>query len=501
MKLNISSENSQGLQLTKTFNQTLRDVVAKIEESGYINVSAPNAPFYDPAKQKITRRGTFYQQSWTRDVGRAIHELICLEEEKSLDIGLFFAQNMTASPKRWARITFPDGSGSGEDWVRCSNGLYETDGHGLILIALCELYERYQDSRLLSGIEAGAKWLQFLSKSSKFHHLLYSISECSDHIFGGYDIYSNSICVVALRKAGSILNDKSANLADLIWKNIKKYLTNKDKWVMASKANGEIIQHQRYSWIAEDYCVPAEMTGFQLMPMLLNYDFQLGKAKEFNGTFEDYVQRNNAFMEHHKQLPFAFYGPFPMAEDFHHICSAYHHLPMLACCIIKKDFDGFVSGLKTTLSAQGLKTLPAAWRWIVPEYYCVVNGKIQPAGDIGNLINEAEFLRVVRFMCGIFADTPALIRVAPFFPEKFSAEISTNQISYIYKNHSNSIEFEYYAPKTTHIDIELGPIPPKAKKIKIVPKIEFKIKTIGNYRWIFVQTEMNKNKFTVTWEM
>lgn len=525
-KIEIRSEGDCGKKLSKIYECTLKDMVDKIENNGFYNVSKKTSPNYNMAKSRITSYGSFYGQAWTRDVGRAIIELSHLGISKVKTTCLWFANHFDAYPERWCRVIYPNGKGGNEPWVPCSNGDYENDGHGLILLGMFHTWKYLGDERWVKGImkgyETGLNWVEYWSDNSRFHHLLYTISECSEHVRGAYDIYSNTICAEALNCASRMLEITPIEIKELsparlrkyclrLKRNITKYLVDskKDYWVLGKFEDGKILDYKRMTWLSFDKLEPSQLSGWQMAPLTISPDsysyIPLLTYKKLKGiklcinTYKKYCKFNKQYMKKTKLKHFAFYGAFPRdpskSKQGTFIDISYDHAPLTQSALLLDEMQVAEDGIKTIVDGCENSYLPSEWRYIVPQGLVMRRDKVTGVGDIGNLINEGEVMKVLRIMVGV-DDNQDTLNLVPRFPLGWQIKIGDYPIAILKENKIQRTKISYKLVNTRRritfsakldqnvgeIFLRLGPIPEKASKIEFTPS--GKVIESGDSKWV-----------------
>lgn len=164
---------------------------------------------------------------WTRDIGRMLIEVT--------DAG-YLARAKMAVEKLHEMLYYPSVRFKIPHWKRVANlvaqnenDLFnegnENDGHASIMMAICNLYRKggVDKAWLVENrdhLKAAADyylWQEAHPAESNFDGILYSHSETSTQIYGGYDLYSNIISAAALDSYAGLFDelDDPAYAADL----------------------------------------------------------------------------------------------------------------------------------------------------------------------------------------------------------------------------------------------------------------------------------------------
>ncbi|MEW6231568.1 MAG: hypothetical protein AB1566_04525 [Chloroflexota bacterium] len=208
--------------LTNVYFHSLSDLLSKIDGDGTFHTStagSPNWSWYQGNGTWKPKAGSFYDQAWSRDMGRALLELLRLGYVDEADKALGYADShLYDLPRGYPKIN-RDGQRVPAHWgtvVNIPNFLdidrkgddnQENDGHGLLLLAHYQAWlRRNQDLAWLKErwpfIADAAEWYCFQLDNPAFSRardVLYTESESAHD--GGYDVYSNYIALQALQAA------------------------------------------------------------------------------------------------------------------------------------------------------------------------------------------------------------------------------------------------------------------------------------------------------------
>ncbi|MBI5956856.1 MAG: hypothetical protein HY871_07620 [Chloroflexi bacterium] len=208
--------------LTNVYFHSQSDLLSKIDGDGTFHTStagSPNWSWYQGNGTWKPNAGSFYDQAWSRDMGRALLELLRLGYVDEADKALRYADShLYDLPRGYPKIN-RDGQRVPAHWgtvVNIPNFLdidrkgddnQENDGHGLLLLAHYQAWlRRNQDLAWLKErwpfIADAAEWYCFQLDNPAFSRakdVLYTESESAHD--GGYDVYSNYIALQALKAA------------------------------------------------------------------------------------------------------------------------------------------------------------------------------------------------------------------------------------------------------------------------------------------------------------
>lgn len=204
--------------LENAFYANVQDMRNKITPDGMYHTStkgAPNWSLYSGFGTYQTNFGCYYNDSWSRDMGRSLQELTELgytnEALRCADYCLRTAQlwedpsapkyHGQSYPPHWGRI-----ANRPQSWC-----VYENDGHGLTSMFLYRLWLRLPDRdqwlrARWPGIKAAGDWVlwQFDHQriSGATNGVLFTTSEAAAMV--GYSVYPDYTCMNALLALGEM---------------------------------------------------------------------------------------------------------------------------------------------------------------------------------------------------------------------------------------------------------------------------------------------------------
>lgn len=369
----------------------------KVEPDGTMRTSTPGAPSFGSYVGFGTYRdgvGAYAGHVWTRDVGRSLIEALESGErvraKAAAERTLRFLYDKSPRHNRpnWKRIA---NAGELDD----PNALEivagkENDGHGTMMLFLAKLFAK----GVIDGPWVEAHWQAFLDAAnwiewqvenpaeSFFDKVLYSESEASTQIYGGHDIFSNTMCMVGLRGFAAVAqacgHDAEATrwrgLADLLWDGILAVFTN---------------EHPRHGRVFVDHvwdCWTFEYKRFA--PLFLGTD--LAGLDPASSMPEVYQIARNTYQAQREDY-FEYDAGRQMGYGQGYITQA---------AILLDEFEDMAGFLQY---AAGFCTHHTDHPWIVPEgVICHPSGRFWfRNGDLGNSVQQAEIIKACRLLLGI----------------------------------------------------------------------------------------------------
>ena len=406
--------------LQNAFYANVQDMLDKIDADGTYHTSTRDALSWagDPRSAGgefgsfRTDVGVYYNQSWSRDLGRSLQELTELgflsKATPTADFALRSARtweenpalkyNGESLPAHWSRIiNRPDFSLP-----------LENDGHGLISLFIYKLWQRVpdRDAWLRShwtDVKAAGDWIPWQFEHANItgaaNGVLYTTGESAGG--KGYSVYPDAICMTSLealaRMADSIGQTQSAE----IWRD------RAEKMRKAIPAR-YLITDPKYGrvWSLDDSGWPNQSTV--LGPLIFLADYK-GIAPEDDDP--GWRPANEAAYQRliDTYRPFGFYG-WAMGYG-----------------------QGFVT--QAALLLDRMKDVTPMLNWTAREVYdpqinsfVVPEGaQVDPAGrfvfrtgDQGNGVQEAEIVKALRIVIGVDDNEPDRLRVFPRMPYGWS---------------------------------------------------------------------------------
>lgn len=193
---------------TNVYRANIMDMAyGKVDDDGRSHTSTPLAPNFGCYLGFGTYnegKDAYGGHVWTRDIGRTLMELTNVGYGKRTTVAADYLHELLYSPNKrfklphWKRVA----NIVGEDF----NEGKENDGHAAVMLSMYTLYRKGAvDKKWLFDHEQELKdaadyylWQRDNPKESNFSDILYSESETSTQITGGYDLFSNIISAYAM---------------------------------------------------------------------------------------------------------------------------------------------------------------------------------------------------------------------------------------------------------------------------------------------------------------
>jgi hypothetical protein len=528
-----SPDNVLGDNLTHCHKATVRDILEKIDNDGFFHVSTKDAPTFD-ANKKIIGYGAHHNWCWTRDAGRGIVELAHLDHGIVKNCCHWLGEHFLYAPPRWVRRIHKDGTVGG-----VGNGIYETDGHAAVLMGFAKVvkYFKFKDNDYLmkkfwAYYATGLSWLFNHSERSQYKHLLYDDGETSAQQGGGgsYDIYSNSFARQALNITKKVIPaalgldpgticDLEQRLAKDIFKNLRD--SKKDVWQQGKFSDGRVVNHVSHS--PGKPRLPFKHTMFQLGPLTLFADCDgfwpvrdenKDWLKVSENTFNSIFAITSTWLKKQKFKSFYAgncYGIVPPVENealLHATSIQFGHGLFTEAAMLLDRFKTFSKSIETIARGVNNKHFGEKYQYVTP--HLAFEGKeAYGYGDVGNLVNSAENLKIMRLMAGV-DDNGETLTIMPRIPEGWNIkvkdmpvalvknrQIKRGKVSYEYYQKENSLNFKINLEgDLLPYNIRLGALDKKITKTAIETDLKYSLVKSGDSKWLLFKN-INKKKMTV----
>lgn len=397
--------------LTNAFYANVSDMLSKIDADGMYHTSSKGAVSWNGTGFGTYKPdvGMYYATSWSRDMGRTLHELTELGyTPPALRCAQFCfrtAQLWTEDPKLLFR-----GEQLPAHWGRVANRpnpntAFENDGHGLISIYLYSLWQHLPNRRewLLAnwdGVEAAGDWIVW-----QFAHP--QISGAENGLLGtngesaggprGHTVFADYICMDALRGLAEMADSIGHSDSARIWRARADEMHD-------AMPKGYIIDDPEYGkvWTLKSAGWPDKSTV--LGPLIFLADFT-GFAPEDDDKAWRPVNEAAYQRLLNTYKPFGFYGQaMGYGQGFvtesalllDRMQDATNFLKWTAKQIYDPKYGSFVV-------PEGVQVSPDAQFWY-------------RAGDLGNGVQEAEIIKTLRLVIGVDDTHPDRLRIFPRLP-------------------------------------------------------------------------------------
>ena len=446
--------------LTNMFYHNLHQMSKKVDSDGMYRTSSIGAASFGSYQGFGTYAehvGVYSSQVWSRDLGRAIQELVAfgkLEDAKRCASYCFEKANLWQT--RDDDLVKIEGKKIPPHWCRniadpratYNMGCFESDGHGLIMMFIYNMWRRLpQDSRdqwlrdNWLDVKAAGDWILWQFDNPKLSNakngILYTDSEAAfgyGNITPGYTVYADYVCMEALTAF--------SQMADSLDKK-----TDSDAWkARAKKMRSAIIANYSYDpspkarrvWTLKHagWAYQSSLLG----PLILQADRE-GVLPEKNSEFYRITEAS------YLRLIRKWRGESP--QDFDEFWHDSTDVPFLGKTgLLNPPFgaygvamgygQGFITQAALLLDrmddAQGMLEWAAKNTYYADyEPYIVPEGsEVHPSGnywfrtgDLGNGVQQAEIMKVLRLVIGVDDSDPAQLLIAPRMPASWdSIEIS-----------------------------------------------------------------------------
>jgi hypothetical protein len=436
--------------LANVFYANVQDIRNKITDDGMYHTStkgAANWSLYSGFGSYQTNFGCYYKDSWTRDMGRSLQEVT---ELNYTDEALRCADYCFQTARLWENpsnefngITYPP------HWGRIANRpqswcIFENDGHGLTSMFIYRLWQHLpnRDEWLRAhwpDVKAAGDWVlwqfQHPEVSKATNGVLFTTSEAAAMV--GYSVYPDYTCVNSLRALVEMADSIGETNTAAQWRD------------RADKMQDAIVQQYtiddpKYGrvWTTKYAGWPNKSTV--LGPLVLLADYEGFAPEDDNPVLHPINEAAYQRLVETYQ-PFGFYG----------LAMGYGQgLVTQSALLLDRMHDA------TTMLDWAAKEIydPRFGSFITPEA-CDVDptGRyIYRMGDLGNGVQEAEIVKMLRLVIGVDDTHPDRLRFYPRMPYDWN-EITVNKYPVLFE-HSGTTGMAYvdYNLKRVHDGMELN---------------------------------------------
>jgi hypothetical protein len=422
--------------LANAFHANVQDMRDKVTDDGMYHTSTKDAPtwsIYFGFGTYVTNKGQYYSESWTRDMGRSLQELSSLnytnEALRCADYCLrtanlwedpsnaFHGQPLGPHYEHQAQA-FPIATNAAASisgiilpphWGRIANKpqgwcVFENDGHGLTAMFLYRLWQRLPDRdewlrARWPDVKAAGDWVlwQFDHPeiSGATNGILFTTSEAANMI--GNSVYPDYTCMNALLGLADMADSIGETNSSAAWRDRAQKMRD-------AMAKEYTIDDKKYgrTWTLDRAGWPNKSTV--LGPLVLLADYE-GFAPEDDDP--NWRAFNAAAYQRlvDTYQPFGFYGQaFGYGQG----------LVGQSALLLDRMHDA------TTILDWAAKQIynPHYDSFIAPEA-----GDIDPTGrywyrmsDLGNGVQEAEIVKMLRLVIGVDDTRPERVRFYPRMP-------------------------------------------------------------------------------------
>ena len=410
--------------LANVFAANSRDLVEnKLTAQGRLASSSPGAVNFGGYIGMGTWRegvGQYSHHSWSRDAGPALRELLALGRDREarsageMLLHYLYDGDLRHARPNWKRVINAHEVGEGE---KRKNQRAEIDGHAAVMLAIAQLatspaVDRAWITHHWSAIEDAGDWFPWLIEHpeiSAFDGLLYNESESSGG--GGHDLFANAQAALALREFAKLAT--SRDLAD----------TAKHWNDSAEKLELAINRRLTLPLVASDPLTP-RYTDTDLLFDGWAYGWKRMAPLLARADLEGFAQSTEE--SEHKRLENTYTqlrGPGHLPPDAGRTLG-YGQAYLAQSALL----------LDRTADATRAVERAAAFCYHPDHPYLVPEGVIiHPDGrswfrngDLGNLMQQAEILKMIRLLPGIDDRSAAGLSLIPRLPNGWT-RIEANQ--------------------------------------------------------------------------
>ncbi len=490
--------NSAADIFTNVYLHNLDDMAKnKVDEDGLAHTSSAWAPNFGIYVGFGTYREDFLSYSkhmWARDVGRILLELVEAGEskrtEKAGDMVHRYLYDPCIKYKRphWKRII---NSWELEDLRKFVAGK-ENDGHAAIMMFIFSLYQhgvvdRSWLCRNMKQLHDAVDWIGWQIENpleSNFDRVLYSESEASTQIFGGYDLFSNIYVYYALKGYEKIaqficdsnLEEKSFKYAQTLKSGILDVFT---------------TIHPRYGRTfidTLDDCWTWEYKRFA--PLFLLPDIYTYEAERFDTDISQ-ICRNTYLAQKEDYFSYAAGRQMGYGQGY-----------LTQACMLLDEYEDFTGCIE---QAAFFCYHHSDYNYTVPEGVIM-----HPSGrfwfrnaDLGNAVQQGEIVKCGRLIIGLDDLTPEYgLKIIPRLPagwqkievENYSIAADTGSrvtckvVEYIYERLEDGYRMRLkFDCKVRMGYIRIGPFKPEVKQVDINDKnVSYSMRMVGNHRFAYI---------------
>jgi len=442
--------------LANAFHANVQDMKDKIGADGMYHTSTKGAPNWGlsfgfgtySTNNRYT--GRYYNESWSRDMGRSLLELTVLgntnEARRCADYCLQTARlwenpsnawHGQVRPANWNRLAaaFPIATNvSGlilpPHWGRIANipqgwCVFENDGHGLTAMFLYRLWQRLpnRDEWLRArwpDIKAAGDWVLWEFEhpeiSGATNGILFTTSESASMI--GNSVYPDYTCMNALLALADMADSISETNSAAQWRDRAKKMRD-------AMAKQYTINDEKYGriWTLNRAGFPNRSTV--LGPLILLADYEGFAPEDDDPNWRPVNQAAyQRLIDTYK--PFGFYGQaFGYGQGYvtqaalllDRMNDATEMLNWAAKQIYYPHYDSFIAPEACDIDPTG-------------RYWYRI-------GDLGNGVQEAEIVKMLRLVIGVDDTQPNRLRFYPRMPCDWN-EITVTKYPVLLENSGNT---------------------------------------------------------------
>ncbi len=429
--------------LTNAFYANVQDMLAKIDPDGTYHTSTRGAvsfggPQFGTYK---TNAGIYYNDSWSRDMGRTLQELTELgfinqatqTADYSLRTARLWAENPSLKyqghslPPHWSRVVNKPNSALP----------FENDGHGLISLFLYKLWLRLPDRDAWlhahwADVKAAGDWIPWQLDhpqiSGAKDGVLYTTGESAAG--KGYSVYADYVCMDALQGLAQMADSIGETQSAALWRDRaeKMRIAIPARYLTTDPKYGRVWTLDFAGWpnkstVLGPVFFPADYRGFA--PEDSNPEWR----KENEATYQRLIDTYH---------PLGFYGQAMgygqgFVTESALLLDRMHDVTPMLDWAAKQIYD---PRLGSFIVSEGVQLDPTGRFWY-------------RAGDLGNGVQEAEIVKTFRIMLGVDDTEPNRVRVFPRMPYGWN-EMTVNKYPVLYERQGklNTAHLHYRLTRT-----------------------------------------------------
>jgi hypothetical protein len=421
------SGNNFATILANAFHANVWDMKAKIGDDGMYHTSTKGAPswsLYFGFGTYRTNAGTYYGESWTRDMGRSLQELTALDFTNE---ALRCADYCLQTARLWPD---PTNAVRGEiippHWGRIANKpqswcIFENDGHGLTAFFLYRLWQRLPDRdewlrARWPDIKAAGDWVLWQFEhpeiSGATNGILHTTSESAAMV--GNSVYPDYSCMIALLGLAEMADSIKETNSAAQWRDRagKMREAMAKQYAVDDKKYGRVWTLNRAGW---------PNRSSVLGPLVFVADYKGFAPEDDDPAWRPINQAAyQRLVDTYK--PFGFYGlAFGYGQGLvtqsalllDRMHDATKMLDWAARQIYNPQFDSFIA-------PEACDIDPTGHYWF-------------RMGDLGNGVQEAEIVKMLRLVIGVDDTRPDRVRFFPRMPYGWK-EIAVKKYPLLFQN-------------------------------------------------------------------
>lgn len=506
--------------LSNVYHDNLAQLCEKVDEDGFFHTSSKDAPTYMYNGFGFYKENAqnYYSLVYSRDSGRGIMSLCscnALDRAKAAITSLhrfmmyypdhypelsfdgkpilghysvtpnmpFFYQDFCVPggwPTQYTKEKF------GEHYRDLGN--LETDGHGLMMMAVYQYFRRLGKDKAFvkenwTYLTHAADWIVWSLDNPQLSFakddLLFAESEAG---MNEHTLYANVPCLLGLmmyaEMASCIDEEEKAN----------QYLQYAARMQAAIERN-----------FVESNAWKADKFGFFHDPVTTFFADWVGFDVRAKMPETWYTYSQNAYPADSKPKNGHHFAPKGMGYDH---CMVTQNALLLDQV---SDYSGYVSALARLSYAPGQPN-----PYIVPEGAVadVANGRIRRQGDLGNLVQQAETIKVICIVCGIDVSDENQLLLLPRLPQQWAMDVKNFSyqgqqldVSAHYPQDSRQTFTIRFSEQPVPLKLRFGPFPSGTETVTITDgqkTVSSPAFESGDSAWCYFETVPAEKQITVT---